>query len=157
MLSSPTKIRLTGCQPRTLASLLDLQEACYLRLQRLIPDLERMPDHAVSSLSGALDLQLFINHRHRFTTDLVLTYLLADEAGGELREPNLNIRVYHDARMAEATSGRLRQHHRHRCWRHAEPSELEVKWDLNRFLQRWLGYCLHQGHLFLPIEPRRRG
>jgi len=152
MLSSPTKIKLTGCQPRTLASLLDLQETSYLRLQRLVPDLEGLPDHAVSSVAGALDLHLHVEHRHRFTTDLVLTYALADEGGEPLYEPNLHIRLYRDARVAEATSGRLRHHLHHRCWRRPEPSALEVKWDLNRFLQRWLGYCLHQGHLFLPLD-----
>lgn len=154
MLSSPTKLKLTGCQPRTLASLLDLQESSFLRLGRLVPNLEALPDHAVSRVVGALDLHLHVLHRHRFTTDLVLTYKLQPDGATPVHEPNLHIRLYRDARVAEATSGRLRHHHRHRCWRRDEPSALEEKWELNRFLMRWLGYCLHQGHMFLPLEQR---
>jgi uncharacterized protein YqiB (DUF1249 family) len=61
-------------------------------------------------------------------------------------------RVYHDARLVEAVShSRRHPPHAAHCRRRAEPSELEAKWELNRFLQRWLGYCLHQGHLFLPL------
>jgi hypothetical protein len=27
---------------------------------------------------------------------------------------------------------------------------LDEKWVMNRFLQKWLGYCLRQGHRFNP-------
>jgi hypothetical protein len=27
---------------------------------------------------------------------------------------------------------------------------LVEKWHMNRFLQKWLGYCLMQGHRFIP-------
>ena len=27
---------------------------------------------------------------------------------------------------------------------------LQEKWRMNRFLQKWLGYCLMQGHRFTP-------
>jgi hypothetical protein len=27
---------------------------------------------------------------------------------------------------------------------------LTEKWHMNRFLQKWLGYCLMQGHRFIP-------
>jgi hypothetical protein len=33
---------------------------------------------------------------------------------------------------------------------------LVQKWHMNRFLQKWLGYCLMQGHRFIPgqvLEP----
>ncbi len=28
---------------------------------------------------------------------------------------------------------------------------LDAKWRINRFLQKWLGYCLRQGHRFRAI------
>ncbi len=156
MLRTATRLRLDGCQPRNLASLFEIYESSYRRLGQLIPDLERMEGHAVSRVAGALDLHLALHERHRFTTDLTLTYHMGGHAGPAEAEPNLRIRVYHDARMAEAMHGRRRARHQpsHRCWRRPVPTELEAKWELNRFLQRWLGYCLHQGHLFLPARGR---
>lgn len=83
---------------------------------------------------------------------MALTYRFAGE-GGVLLEPNVQIRLYHDARVAEAMRHRRRRPVRFaRCRRRAQASELEHKWELNRFLQRWLGYCLHQGHLFLDYD-----
>ena len=29
---------------------------------------------------------------------------------------------------------------------------VEQKWRMNRFLFKWLGYCLHQGHYFQPMQ-----
>jgi hypothetical protein len=146
-------IALTGCQPRNLASLMELYESSYARLRRVIPDLSQVPDRAVSRVAGALDLHLVVESRHKFTTELLLTYRFPTEQGA-VCEPDLRVRVYHDARVAEAMSGHRRQGYqpRHHCWRRQHPSELEAKWELNRFLQRWLGYLWRQGHLFLPLR-----
>jgi hypothetical protein len=149
-----TRFRLDGCQPRTLASLFEIYESSYRRLGQLLPHLVEARGDAVSRVAGALDLHLVVHERHRFTTDLTLTYRIQCPGEAPVPEPNLRIRVYHDARMAEAMSGRRRARHphRHHCWRRPQPSDLEAKWELNRFLQRWLGYCLHQGHFFLPRD-----
>ena len=144
-----TAIALTGCQPRTLASLMELYDSNYRRLMRLAPELHRMEDTAVSRLVGALDLHLTVIERCKYTTTIALTYCFPGDAGVVL-EPNMRVRLYHDARLAEAVSDARRHRGRvSRCRRRRVPSELERKWDQNRFLQRWLGYCQRQGHLFL--------
>jgi hypothetical protein len=160
MLVAPPRLVLDGCQPRTLTSLLDLQECSYRRLLRLAPGLAELEGIAVSRVAGALDLHLHVLERHRYTTTLNLTYWFPEETG-PVAEPNVTARVYHDARLAEVLSDeRRRPAHTAPCRRRAIPSELEAKWEVNRFLQRWLGYCLHQGHIFLGItrlsEARRR-
>jgi hypothetical protein len=145
----PPGLILTGCQPRTLASLQDLQECSYRRLLRLAPGLRELQGTRVSRVSGALDLHLAVLERCRYTTTLNLTYYLAV---GEVceRAPDLTARVYHDARVAEVLSlSRRHPPHAAPCRRRAEPTLLEAKWELHRFLQRWLGYCLHQGHRFV--------
>lgn len=148
-----TPFLLNGCQPRTLASLLDLQECSYRRLRRLAPGLARLDGGEVSRVAGALDLHLTVIERQRYTTTLNLTYRLAGE-GGEVCEPNLIARVYHDARLVEAVSHSRRHPARQApCRRREAPTELEAKWELNRFLQRWLGYCLRQGHVFAGQQP----
>lgn len=143
---------LNGCQPRTLQSLMALYEQNYRLLMALIPDLDALPDHVISRVHGALDLHLSILERHKFTTEIYLTYRF----GGEYElvlEPNLLLRVYHDARVAEILSHSRRQPmYMPQCRRHIKPSELDIKWELNRFLGRWLRYCGRQGHLFLDLH-----
>lgn len=75
-------------------------------------------------------------------------------------EPNARIHVYHDARAAELVSQNRRSSFRldHGAQASASPPspktpELERKWRMNRFLMKWLGFCLHQGHIFLPGLP----
>jgi uncharacterized protein YqiB (DUF1249 family) len=146
---------LNGCQPRTLASLLDLQECSYRRLQRLAPGLRDLDGTRVSRVQGALDLHLTVVDRQRYTSTIHLTYRFPGNEG-PLLEPDLTARVYHDARLAE-TVAYSRRHRAHPapCRRRGLPSELEARWEENRFLQRWLGYCLHQGHMFLHIDRDR--
>ena len=145
-----TVIHLTGCQPRTLTSLMDLQDSNFRRLMRLAPGLRHMQGRFVSRGVGALDLHLTVLERFKYTTTIQLTYRFPGEAG-VLLEPDLAIRLYHDARLAEVMSDARRHRSRtsHHCRRRPGGSELERKWEQSRFLQKWLGYCLRQGHLFL--------
>ncbi|MBT8128259.1 MAG: DUF1249 domain-containing protein, partial [Gammaproteobacteria bacterium] len=52
----------------------------------------------------------------------------------------------HDARLIEVLSGHL-QHGRQKLDHLPADAKVE-KWKLNRFLYKWLGFCLHQGHQF---------
>ncbi len=147
-------INLTGCQPRTLASLMDLQDSSFRRLLRLAPELRHMRGDFISSVAGALDLHLSVIERFKYTTTILLTYEFA-AASGALVEPNVTIRLYHDARLAEVVSDarRHRSRNTHHCRRRGgDATELERKWEQSRFLQKWLGYCLRQGHLFLSYK-----
>lgn len=65
MYLSPATLRLNGCQPRNLASLMDLYEGNYRRLMRLAPDLERLGESAISRVGGALDLHLSVIDRFK--------------------------------------------------------------------------------------------
>ncbi len=130
----------------TFAGLMDLYERNYMLVRRLSPMLPAAPCHTISKVEGGLDLHLSVLERHRYTTDLRLTYEFSRGCQNR-QEPNLSIRVYHDARVAEV----LAAHLRHRPPFHF-PSEghvdLSSRWRANRFLFKWLSYCLHQGHAF---------
>jgi uncharacterized protein YqiB (DUF1249 family) len=142
-------ILLTGCEPRTLASLMELYGSNYRRLLRLAPELHEMSSSYLSRVAGALDLHLAVVERFKYTTTVVLTYGFPTD-DGMLLEPNVQVRLYHDARLAEAVRDARRHRARtSRCRRRGPFTELERRWDQNRFLQRWLGYCQRQGHLFL--------
>lgn len=148
MQSNQSRLAGYGCEDvdlRGFVSLMDLYENNYLRLRRLIPELSKLPDYAVSQLSGCLSLHMTILDRTKFTTTLSLTYYF-EEAGQSVAEPALTIRVYHDAHQVEVLTGHLR--HGLLRYDHIPEKAIKIKWKFNRFLYKWLGYCLYLGHHF---------
>ena len=141
-------------ETRDLARLIEVYEKNFTRLEALAPELELMRGHVVSSVSGALDLYLSVHDRTKYTTTLGLTYRFADRCSVVL-EPHARIRVYHDVRAVEVLSHtRRRRSQQVRTWRPGRRPELDRKWEMNRFLQKWLGFCHRQGHLFLAVTAR---
>lgn len=153
-------IRLAGAglerfqESRDLAALITLYEANYVRLARLAPELDRFDEPVVSRVGGALDLYLNVVERHAYTTTLGLTYLFQTPAGPVL-EPNARIRVYHDVRAVELLSHCRRRRSRRLLPRQRRRMpEVDRKWEMNRFLLKWLKFCTYQGHLFLECTGR---
>ena len=160
-MSGERDIAILAPRRQSLASLIDLYESNYYRLLRLVPELRGIEGTVVSRVAGALDLYLTVHEQQRYTTTLTLTYWFGDEL-----QPNAGIVVYHDVNAAELVSFSRRRRNPSRTWRRRRMPDLERKWQTNRFLQRWLGFCHRQGHLFLlvtcpripqslPLEPIR--
>lgn len=146
-----------GCasSPRRLAHLLDLYERNYQLLQRLLPEMDIPFQEAVSRSASDLPLHLKVVERDRYTVSFQLTYEFTD-ADGVRRQPNLWIRVYRDAHVAEA----LECSHRP-PWLAAEEGDpqagafLSAQWRRNLMLGKWLEYLLDHGHGFsLAARPR---
>jgi uncharacterized protein len=139
--------------PGTFAALMDLYERNYISMRRLLPVMPPAPIVCVSRVSGGLDLHLQVIERCRYTSELILTYQFGQDDGAMIAEPNLRIRVYHDARQTEVLAAHPRHHPafatatfaHHR----ADGAPLFTRWRINRFLYKWLTYCLHQGHRFV--------
>ncbi len=132
-----------------LPALINLHESNYVRLMRLIPDLESLRGSVVSRVRGAQDLYLSIDGSHKYTTNLMLTYRFRDDLETVL-EPRAKICVYHDVRAVDLVSHcRRRRSRKLFPWRRGRMPELERRWEMNRFLYKWLRFCTHQGHLFL--------
>jgi len=130
---------------RSFSGLMDLYEHNYLRLRKIVPDLE-IADEMISVTPGHLDLYLSVTERCKYTTMVRMTYQFKQE-GKVVCQPDMHIRIYHDARIAEVQD-RLDRKHR----RIYSGKTLEQKWKLNRFLYKWLGYCIFQGHYFHPAS-----
>jgi len=138
--------------PGTFSALMDLYECNYINLRRLLPIMPPAQVACVSRTPGGLDLHARIIDRCRYTSELLLTYQFTQDEGPIVVEPNLRIRVYHDARLAEVMAA----HPRHRPVftadgfgdRPIDGAVLHSRWRMNRFLYRWLSYCLRQGHCF---------
>ena len=141
-----------GVRARDLPALMELYELNYIQLRRLVPDIHSIRDHSVSRARGALNLYLTVRERSKYTTTIHLSYQVNDKDGA-CPAPDLVVRMYHDAQVAEVISRGHRRGHRdpdYDRFRHDYP--VSTKWQVNRFLHKWLGYCLHQGHAFSPAR-----
>ena len=161
----------------------ELQTEIYRQLQLLIPDQIAHYDSFRSQVHGSPLLRMDILERHPYTHFVRLTYQFNKADSIEIA-PDAHIRVYNDARLAEATSfdhvqGFNRQAHgpgktpekspvsverlssgsRNRL---LSPSSwfqplqvLQRSWRQNQALDKWLSYLLHQGHSLTSMQPAR--
>lgn len=113
-------------RPRSFVALMALYESNYLRLGWLGGDVSALADLAVSRVDGDCELRLQVLERARYTTTIELTY-------APLALPDLRVRVYHDAHVAEAQGA---------------GDGTQERWARNMLLNKWLEYCADRGHRF---------
>ena len=134
-------------RPGTFTGLMSLYESNYIKLRQLGGDLEWPADAVVSAAARDPSLHAAIVRREPYTTTLRLTYWLPDEAGVVLPEPDLVLRVYHDARLVEAVScAESLRHTKLRELARGSHAELGRRWQLNMLLNKWLDYLFEVGH-----------
>lgn len=139
----------TIARPRSFVGLMALYESNYLRLLRLIPELDRIDGCFHSRVVGDCDLHVEILERCRYTVTLSLTYHLETD-DGLLIDPDMTIRAYLDGRLAEVMSiGNCRRHTTLRQLVLEHRKELDRRWRRNMVLNKWLDYLSEQGHLVL--------
>jgi hypothetical protein len=139
----------TIIKPQSFVGLMAMYESNYLRLMRLIPELERLDGCFRSRVAGDCELFVDVLERCRYTVTLSLTYFFEGE-NGRIADPDMTVRAYLDGRLAEAMS--LPGNHRHSELRRlakAHRAELNARWRRNVVLNKWLEYLSDQGHLVL--------
>ncbi|MFM1895347.1 MAG: hypothetical protein RLZZ385_421 [Pseudomonadota bacterium] len=130
-------------------------DANYIRLLKLVPRLHRCR-HS-SNLQGTL-AEFRVGERHTQPATVAITVLesyrytttleIAQQPGeGEwVRNPVMQVRVYHDAHTAEVVSF---QEQRNFQPNYPQPNpqmfQRDEKVQVNRFLGEWLSYCLETG------------
>jgi uncharacterized protein YqiB (DUF1249 family) len=152
-------------RPRSFVALMSLYESNYIRLGWLAGDLASLHGEYRSRSRAECELVLTVLENSRYTTTLNLTYLLPKSpaegvtghgpAGGFERLPDMQLRVYHDAHLAEAQGGGVvEQMSGARVGRARLGSvperELGRRWQRNMMLNKWLEYCVERGHRFPP-------
>lgn len=138
--------------PSRFAWLMGLYAENYHRLNRLFAPHDLAIGSYVSSLDDGLDVRLDVLERHRYTLDLHLTYCFLDSETGE-RAPSAQLRMYHDAHMAEVIDCRADR----RLARAIGPlqparSVFQQRTRMSSFLNRWLEYLAEQGHSVGTLE-----
>ena len=135
-------------QAGSFVSLMTLYESNFVRLGWLLSDLRDVVKPAVSSVPTDCDLHLTPVEASRYTSVFRLTYAF-ECAASEVRDPDLEVCVYHDARLAEARSFRGFQRHPQLAKLQSEVKrELDQRWMRNMMLNKWLEYCAERGHHF---------
>ena len=136
-------------RPGSFTGLMTIYESNFLKLSQLVGDLSFAGTPWISSVDGDCDLYLECGRRDPYTTTLRLTYWFEDGEDERVADPDLTVRVYHDARLAEARGGR--RSHRHlvlRALTSGHSGELDRRWHSNIMLNKWLDYLLDTGHGF---------
>ena len=133
-------------RPGDFVSLMTLYESNYLRLRHLIPCLDALQGTCTSSVAGQSPLLLRVQELSPYTSTFILTYVF-DSGNGSIMDPDLQVRVYHDAGMAEVLA--CSRWHKHEVLA-ALKSELYVhmgdRWLRNIMLNKWIDYCLTLGY-----------
>lgn len=124
-------------------------EANYLRLRKLMPegDGAEQWQFAVAGGGPRSHTRIRVLERSRYTTTVQIKQADSDDRPDAwLRAPQLTVRLYHDARLAEVLAW---ERHRRLHPRYDYPNQAMYQQDekaqLNRFLGEWLGLCLKQG------------
>jgi uncharacterized protein YqiB (DUF1249 family) len=135
-------------RPGSFVSLMTLYESNFVRLGWLIDDLRAISVCRVSKSAADCDLHLTPMELARYTSVFRLTYVF-DGSGSEVRDPDLEVCVYHDARLAEVRSfGGFRRHPQLAKLQSGLKRELDQRWTRNMMLNKWLEYCAERGHHF---------
>jgi uncharacterized protein len=135
-------------RPRSFVALMGLYESNFIRLSWLAGQLVALEGEHRSTVSGDCDLMLTVKDRSAYTSTILLTYLLPD-AGGSRPCPDMRVRIYHDAHLAEALEWAAAPVQRlGRAPRSLAERELGQRWARNVMLNKWLEYCVERGHRF---------
>ncbi len=125
-----------------------LYESNFVRLGWLVDDLRTVTEGRVSKSKDDCDLHLTPVELSRYTSVFRLTYVFECSAS-EVRDPDLEVCVYHDARLAEVRSFRGFQRHAQLTrLQSGLKRELDQRWMRNMMLNKWLEYCAERGHHF---------
>ncbi|HEX4152104.1 MAG TPA: DUF1249 domain-containing protein [Steroidobacteraceae bacterium] len=135
-------------RPGSFVSLMTLYESNFVRLGWLVSDLRSISERTVSRAGCDCDLYLTPVELAPYTSVFRLTYEFAHE-GECIRDPDLEVCVYHDARLAEVRSFRgFRRHIELAKVESGLKRELDQRWTRNMMLNKWLEYCTERGHRF---------
>lgn len=128
-----------------LAGLQALCAANYARLLRLFPRLRASDSGEIAiDLLGECNVHVKVLERGPYTTIIDI-----EQRGGALAvapSPQFQVRIYHDARMAEvvACHGHRRIQPRY-DYPNKDMYQRDEKFQVNRFFGEWLGLCQATG------------
>lgn len=137
-----------------LQELSSLAEKNYLRFLKLLSGLEEGGERSfviTANPQHQARITIRVEEEHRYTTML---RLIQEGLSPEwIQPPQMQVRLYHDANMAEVLSYQNEKRFEGR-YQYPNPAMRmpDEKLQLNRFLADWLDHCLQYGHIDTPFE-----
>lgn len=139
--------------PSTFAGLMEVYELNYIHLRNLLGDLRMGPDNYRIEFDAAPAVWVSVKERTKYTATLNLRYAAIKGMCSE-ELPDLDVKIYFDALQAEvnAVNGGGRT---------GSPSDaallahLRKRWKANRFLCKWLAYCVRKNAKIVRIRQLR--
>lgn len=125
-----------------------LCEANYARIMKLMPDIHQDDEREFQvSLAGQEStVHLKVEERFTFTTTVIVRLSMSRRSEW-LEAPQLQVRLYHDARLAEVICPQTRYQLK---GKYPYPNKLmyqpDEKMQLNDYLAQWLSFCLNHGY-----------
>lgn len=133
-------------RPGSFVALMSLYESNRVRLKSVLGDVRSLQGTLQSRVPDECVLEVAVLEQSAYTTVLVLNYLF-DEAEAVVREPALEVRLYHDADLAEASRvGTQEPRGPLRAIDRLLPASLDARWRRNILLNKWLEYLADTGH-----------
>lgn len=100
----------------------------------------------VSDVGDGIPLRVDVIGQHPYTSEIRLSYALVDPVTGE-SDPSAYVRLYHDARQAEATHCYVGRRWQDAIGLNPPPERLlGHRMRMNTFLGKWLQYLAERGH-----------
>lgn len=129
----------------TVGDTVELYERNYAKLLELIPLLRQLDLKCALTANYEHTLRAELLERGPYSVLLRLRYGVNDPIPW-LRDMEMQVRLYHDARVAEVVAY---QHHQHFRARYEIPNRgMLGRWEkrqVNVFLGEWLNHCLEAG------------
>jgi uncharacterized protein YqiB (DUF1249 family) len=140
---------LVASKPRYRVDLVSLQAVCetnFARLRQLMPDMANQDERRILldvPDVGQQSLVMRVLERCPYTTSLQLRH---ERQHDWLAPPSMEVRLYHDVNMAEVVAAYNRRRFRGVYpYPNEQMLQPDEKYQLNRFLGEWLGYCQRHG------------
>jgi len=141
-------------RPGSFTALMTIYESNFIKFSHLSAKLRSLPSAArpllMSRSERDCDLYLKLLSRKPYTTTVNLTYLFEQDTAEPVADPDLTLRIYHDASLVEAVGGReMHRHPKLQALALAHSVELDRRWRNNIMFNKWLDYLLDMEHEFV--------
>ena len=143
-------------KPRYRVDLIGLQAACesnYWRLLKLMPQLHEQDEVRIDIDAGDGQKQALlirVLERCPYTSTLQLAH---ERRHAWVTPPIMEVRLYHDAGLAEVVAAYNRRRFRGVYpYPNEQMLQPDEKYQLNQFLGEWLGYCQRHGQSAQPVS-----
>jgi len=114
---------------------------------RIAPELVDISEHAVSKVSGLMDLTLDVLEQSNGYRRIALAHYWRHPSGDMIADPDMEIAVFLNDEMAEALTYQDTYLYEVAYPVEGEPPDVTVHGRLNDFLEHWLDNLREQGHI----------